>query len=751
MKNSSLFKILIATPTLLIFYCALNCAINSVPLSCGAFVGLLYAGLPVFGLLVPFILSFLAYKSIDMLLIGAIFGVILSLIFLAYRRKSKRPGAEIILFTFFALLPYLLHNFNDFAIKKLVYMAIIVLFSFSATTGLNAILHHKLPLLKTRGEAFSLITVFLFFAVGFINLFSLSVYKPIAILLLVLTARYRKSTSAALYAFILATPPVITTSNPVYFAVFGIYFAVLTLCWNCPSFIIGIITASTELFITYLLNLYPNGNYLDCLPTIILLLGANLIPQSVINQIKIKHDLKPTEVLTRAVITKQRSDVSAKLYDLSNVFFSMQDAFNNLKKCTESTDGIIDKMTTEVLYSMCANCAFSSRCLKKASLKRELLEKIIRIGIYKGRITLIDLPRDFLDVCTYPNSVIFEVNRLIGTYFEVIKEAESGDKSKEILSLQSGGVGGVLKALGFSLSKTMPENKKLETLILNTLFKRGVKCEAVLVFGEELDTEINILITKNTFDEFDIPSILNQALDEKLCLTKAQTVINGYVYLTIKIAPKYDACFGVSKVTKSLSDASGDCHSLIKIDESNFLIALSDGMGSGETAYKTSQSALNLIESLYRAGLETEFVLTLVNKLLAITIDDNFSAMDIALVNLKNGQAGFIKIGSPYGFIISPNGIRYIEGSSLPIGILDDLHPTVANCDLNDGDVIVMVSDGVTDAFGGAVDFIDFLKGAPIYNPQELSDSIIERALTLTNNTADDDMSALCVRFFKSA
>lgn len=751
MKNSILYKIIFVMPMLLIFYCSLNCAINLVPLSCGALVGFLYSGLPVLGVLVTFMASFLVYKSLDMILVGAFFGVIISLIFLLYRRKKRRPGAEIILYTFFALLPYLLHNFNSFAIKKLVYMSIIVLFSFSATTGIDALVNQKNLTIKSRGEVFSLTAVFLFFAVGFVNLFGVSVYKPLAILALLLLCRYLKSPTAALYSLILATPPAITQQNPIYFAIFAIYFAALSLCWGTPSPIIGIVAAFTEVLLTFVLGFYQSASYLECLPTLILLFAQSLVPQSVITRLKEKLSLKPSEILTREVITKQRSSVSAKLYDLSNVFFSMQDAFNNLKKCTESTDGIIDKMTAEVLYSMCANCSFSSRCIKKAALKRDVIDKIIRIGVAKGRITLIDLPRDFLDVCAYPNSVIFEVNRLIGAYFEILKEAESGDKSKEILSLQSGGVGGVLKAIGFSLSKTMPENKQLERLILSTLFKRGAKCEAALVFGEDSDVEINLLVSKKTFDDFDILSILNEALEDKLSLTKAQTVANGLVYLTLTKAPKLDAAFGISKVTKSLSTASGDCHSLIKIDESNFLVALSDGMGSGETAFKTSETALNLIESLYRAGLDSEFVLTLVNKLLSITIDDNFSAIDIALINLNSGSAGFIKIGSPYGFILSNNGIRFIEGSSLPIGILDDLHPTTCSCELSDGDVIVMVSDGVTDAFGSTGDFIDFLKGAPLYNPQELSDTILSRALTLSGNTADDDMSALCVRFFKSA
>ena len=135
-----------------------------------------------------------------------------------------------------------------------------------------------------------------------------------------------------------------------------------------------------------------------------------------------------------------------------------------------------------------------------------------------------------------------------------------------------------------------------------------------------------------------------------------------------------------------------------------------------------------------------------VNKLLSISVDDNFSAIDIALVNLREGTTAFIKIGSPYGFVVSDKGIRFIEGSSLPLGILDDLHPTVASATLSSGDVIVMISDGVQDAFTSSGDLIDFLKSAPIHNPQELADAIITKAYELSNGTPLDDMSAVCVR-----
>ena len=173
-------------------------------------------------------------------------------------------------------------------------------------------------------------------------------------------------------------------------------------------------------------------------------------------------------------------------------------------------------------------------------------------------------------------------------------------------------------------------------------------------------------------------------------------------------------------------------------------------MGSGKTAQDTTDAALTLIESFYRAGISSEAALKLVNKILSAATDDNFSAVDIAVTNLNDGACDFITIGAPYGFIVSEEGLKFIEGSSLPLGILDDLRPATANAVLSDGDMVLMLSDGVTDSFASSSEFIEFLKTAPRKNPQALCDSVIRRALDLSGGVAQDDMTAVCVRIFKA-
>lgn len=750
MKNYDLTKKILLFPVYLIIFCALNVVYEKAPFSCAFYIALLYSGAFIYTTALAFLLSFFIYSDPYFLAVGAIFALLLGVVFFIYRKKGRTPKAEIILYVIAGLILYFIKDFPSKFIEKSVYVSIIVIFSLLCEVFLNALTRKKLSRYMTTSEALSSIVFFVFTAVGIINLFDETVYRTFAVLVFILLSRYYKNGLSQIVGITCATPLVIVTQNYKYLAAFSIFACAYVALKNLPSLLTAIGVCLAETVCGLFLGFYGEYGYINAIPVMTVILCSALVSDKFIEKFKKKYNFDPDGALTRSIISKNRADTSKRLYDVAGVFYQMRDAFQNLKKCSESTEVLVEKMVDEVLFNMCSNCTLKSNCVKKNAPKREVIEKIIRIGINKGRVSIVDLPKVFTDVCGYPNSAIFEVNRLIGLYYEYIKNAEGGDKTKEILGMQSTGVAEVLKSIALTLSYSSLENVDEEKRILKRLGKRGIKCDGVLCFGQGRDTEIQLILPIDVFEEKDVTLILSEAFGQKLTLSRAEAVSDGEIALTIKIAPKLDAAFGVSKVTKSGSEASGDGYSLVKVDENNFLIALSDGMGSGNVAEKTTDTALNLIESLYKAGMDSEFILSLVNKLLAISIDDNFSAMDIALVDLRMGDTAFIKIGSPYGFILSEDGMRFIEGSSLPLGILDDLRPTTAYQTLDKNDVIVMLSDGVTDAFTSSGDLIEFLKTAPIHNPQELADTIVKKALELSGGAPEDDMTAVCVRLIAS-
>ena len=188
----------------------------------------------------------------------------------------------------------------------------------------------------------------------------------------------------------------------------------------------------------------------------------------------------------------------------------------------------------------------------------------------------------------------------------------------------------------------------------------------------------------------------------------------------------------------------------MKIDERKFLVALSDGMGSGEYAHKISESTISLLESFYRAKMPSELVLSTVNKLLTFSKEESFACVDIAVVDLDSGRADIVKIGSPLGFILSDNTVKVLESATLPLGILESLHPDANAYALAENDILLFLSDGVVDAFGSATDLYEALRVLPVRNPQQLADELLSNALRAQNGIAKDDMTAVAVRLFKN-
>lgn len=128
------------------------------------------------------------------------------------------------------------------------------------------------------------------------------------------------------------------------------------------------------------------------------------------------------------------------------------------------------------------------------------------------------------------------------------------------------------------------------------------------------------------------------ALGMPFSLSAKRSVAQDKAVLLLHPTPRYDAAFGVASATKEGETDCGDTTSVQRIDERSFLCALADGMGSGTYARRVSDCALNLVESLYRAGMAGDTVLSTVNRLLSFNREESFACVDIATVNLDSGK-----------------------------------------------------------------------------------------------------------------
>ena len=225
-----------------------------------------------------------------------------------------------------------------------------------------------------------------------------------------------------------------------------------------------------------------------------------------------------------------------------------------------------------------------------------------------------------------------------------------------------------------------------------------------------------------------------------------------YCRLRYEQAKAYSLQSGISRMKKEGSKVSGDAYSFEGLRDGRFMLLLCDGMGSGERAAQESSAAVSLMEDFYKANFDDKTVLDAINKLLLLSSSDEiFSTMDLCMINLIDGNAKFTKIGAPHSYLIRGNTIKKLQAGTLPIGILDEFRPAVYNMKVENGDLIIMFSDGIAD-LENASDalFETILEAAKLRSTQEIADRILSMALGIDGGEAKDDMTVMVTRVVKN-
>ena len=446
---------------------------------------------------------------------------------------------------------------------------------------------------------------------------------------------------------------------------------------------------------------------------------------------------------------RNRLVVSNRLYELSSVFSEMANAFTTFSQSNLTDDKAREGIENQIINGVCKQCDNYPKCKRYEKSIAFQVGKISDIGFAKGKLSFIDLSKELLDYCIHPNSLLYAINKLLADYRTYKLEHANLMSGRNLIASEAVGIAEILRELALETGTLLKYQSRMERTLSQNLFKNGFVVSEILIYGEDEHISVSLILTMQEFSIAKLQTVISKTIGTDLILSDKTNVDEDKCFLCFTRSCEYDAVFGVAKTTKDGSNISGDTHSVLRLGSDKFLIALSDGMGSGQSAENVSSASLSLIESFYKAGLESTLILNTVNKLLSINTEDSFTALDVSVVDLRYCTADFIKYGSPYGFIVGENGIRIIEGNSLPLGIIDELKPAVCNAVLSDGDIILLMSDGISDAFDSSSSVIDYLRTISGKNPQTLADGILQHAIELNGGIKKDDMTAVAVRVFK--
>lgn len=247
-----------------------------------------------------------------------------------------------------------------------------------------------------------------------------------------------------------------------------------------------------------------------------------------------------------------------------------------------------------------------------------------------------------------------------------------------------------------------------------------------------------------------ISNILSKSLASKMVFVKD---VNEDKYMqTYMSEDKYSLQIGTSKVTQEGSSVSGDCSLQMKLDDGKYLLAISDGMGSGKASREGSKIAIKMLEEMLSNGFDNDETINFINDAVnAKTNSEMYATLDFTILDLFTGNVKIAKSGACNTYIKNKKNVRVVKSNTMPVGIVEKIQLSSQTVDVSDGDIIVMCSDGLLDAERGIdKDWIEeYLKNISTTNVQKVADLIVAEAIDNSFGIAKDDITVIVAKVVK--
>ena len=303
------------------------------------------------------------------------------------------------------------------------------------------------------------------------------------------------------------------------------------------------------------------------------------------------------------------------------------------------------------------------------------------------------------------------------------------------------------------------EDTSLERKLKKSLYKKGILLKKVYVYdNQENRKEVYLTIRtrrKKCISNREAAECLTEYMGKAMMPShEARAFVrNEYTNTCFVERTNFEVVYGMDRCVGDYQQISGDSFSFLHKEEGQFLASLSDGMGTGLNAYQESEKVVDLLEQFLEAGFTKETAVKMINSALVLRSDGKtFSTIDISSIDLYSGVCEFLKIGAAASFIRRGNWVESITSTSLPAGIFQQTDFEKTCRKLYDGDMVIMVTDGVLDVLPVEHQeklMKDIILEHPTNNPKELADYILDRVRQYKNGRFLDDMTVLVMGIWK--
>lgn len=362
---------------------------------------------------------------------------------------------------------------------------------------------------------------------------------------------------------------------------------------------------------------------------------------------------------------------------------------------------------------------------------------------------------DDKQISEYLENNILQMVRVINMSYKISKSdfiwKKKFEENKKNIETQLQGVSKVISDMAENIERNIKNEENYNNekkQVIDILKQKEIDLQEISIQKEDrFLIEIYMEKPNNTDIEF-LEEVLTEVLKEKVVFNEEASLGTRLNFLS---DDKFVMAIADSQAIKSSSSISGDSVLNIRLKDGKYLVALSDGMGSGNEARQSSNKALKMLENLLLSGFDKKTSLELINSSLINQNEEIFATLDIAIIDLYKGNIEFIKSGACPTYIKNRNNVQIIKANSLPAGIINNTNLQLFDRDISSGEIMLMCSDGVLDSnveYKNKELWIKYLlEDMETTNTKKISDLILNEAIDNNYGVAKDDMSVVVCKF----
>ena len=430
---------------------------------------------------------------------------------------------------------------------------------------------------------------------------------------------------------------------------------------------------------------------------------------------------------------------------------AMSEVFDNLAHVTtpvteetiSETADVIKKYLIDYKKNECISCKNKFACISE---EIDVISEHIANNLENGEYIRAEmLPVD----CEKKEELLANIRDIYSNMklMRIIKqkENEANVKLAEEYKAISGFIKNIAKDDNNEIKQDTPEQKRIREelkymgyVVYEDSF---VKSENDVTYEFITDILIDINKAKKEIQKI-VSDIVGTKMSIKLVLNSSKTERSR-----IKLIPtsKYVVKATVKQVRKADSSVSGDSYIVTELKDNNKVIAISDGMGSGQKSKEISTSVIEMIEKMGVNGFSNEDTLEIVNRLVKLKENGEVSAtLDMCVLNEKQNKLEFIKLGATNSYVIYENTVEEIKQDTMPIGLLTNVQHTIIEKPVEKGMYVILMSDGATSDVNKTTleKIIQDFDGAE-HTEKDIMDAIMKRIVGRQNKITLDDVTVI--------